>query len=70
MSYGEYVQHLRRLIAGSKTGGRLVYWNMLADRVPPAQFGDRLEPLEKSALELFRQDKAFFYKAFRVEAVV
>jgi S-adenosylmethionine-diacylglycerol 3-amino-3-carboxypropyl transferase len=70
MSYGEYVQHLRRLIAGSKTGGRLVYWNMLADRVPPAQLGDRLEPLEKSALELFRQDKAFFYKAFRVEAVV
>ena len=33
MSYDAYIQHLDRLIAGSEPGGRLVYWNMLADRV-------------------------------------
>jgi len=69
MSYGEYVQHLHRLIERSKTGGRLVYWNMLADRLPPAQCRDRLYPSEKRALELFRRDKAFFYKTFRIEVV-
>jgi S-adenosylmethionine:diacylglycerol 3-amino-3-carboxypropyl transferase len=69
MSYGEYVQHLHRLIESSKTGGRLVYWNMLADRLPSAQCRDRLYTSEELALELFRQDKAFFYKAFRIEVV-
>jgi S-adenosylmethionine-diacylglycerol 3-amino-3-carboxypropyl transferase len=69
MSYGEYVQHLHRLIESSKTGGRLVYWNMLADRLPPPQCRDRLYPSEERSLELFRQDKAFFYKAFRIEVV-
>lgn len=70
MSYGDYLQHLDRLIAGSKPGGRLVYWNMLADRVPPGRYQDRLVSLEERARELFQQDKAFFYKAFRIEAVL
>jgi S-adenosylmethionine-diacylglycerol 3-amino-3-carboxypropyl transferase len=69
MSYGDYVQHLHRLIDSSKTGGRLVYWNMLADRLPPARCRDCLEPPENQSLELFRQDKAFFYNAFRIEVV-
>lgn len=70
MSYEDYLQHLDRLIAGSKPGGRLVYWNMLADRVPPGRYQDCLVSLEERARELFQQDKAFFYKAFRIEAVL
>ena len=69
MSYGDYVQHLHRLIDGSNPGARLAYWNMLADRLPPAECRRRLAPLEERALQLFRQDKAFFYKAFRIEEV-
>ena len=69
MSYGDYVQHLHLLIAGSNPGARLGYWNMLADRLPPTECRGRLEPLEERALALFRQDKAFFYKAFRIEEV-
>ena len=69
MSYGDYVRHLDCLIDSSNPGARLVYWNMLVDRLPPPRCSDRLESLEERALELFRQDKAFFYKAFRIEVV-
>jgi S-adenosylmethionine-diacylglycerol 3-amino-3-carboxypropyl transferase len=69
MSFGDYVQHLQLLVDASNPGARLVYWNMLADRLPPAECRDRLESLEERALQLFRQDKAFFYKAFRIEEV-
>ena len=69
MSYGDYVRHLHLLVEGSNQGARLAYWNMLADRLPPADCRGRLESLEARAIELFRQDKAFFYKAFRIEEV-
>jgi S-adenosylmethionine-diacylglycerol 3-amino-3-carboxypropyl transferase len=69
MSYSDYVQLLRLLIEGSNPGARLAYWNMLADRLPPAECRGRLEPLEERALQLFQQDKTFFYKAFRIEEV-
>ena len=69
MSYGDYVRHLHLLVEGSNQGARLAYWNMLADRLPPADCRGRLESLEARAIALFRQDKAFFYKAFRIEEV-
>lgn len=69
MSYGEYSSGLSRFIDASKKGGRLVYWNMLADRSPPSGYLDRLDPLETRARELFMQDRAFFYRAFRIEVV-
>jgi S-adenosylmethionine-diacylglycerol 3-amino-3-carboxypropyl transferase len=70
MSYEDYIRHLDHLIAGANPGGRLVYWNMLADRVPPGRYQNRIVSLEERARELFQQDKAFFYKAFRIEAVL
>jgi len=70
MRHDEYTSSLCRLMGASKRGGRLVYWNMLAERVPPAEYLDRLEPLENQARELFLQDKAFFYRAFRIETVL
>jgi S-adenosylmethionine-diacylglycerol 3-amino-3-carboxypropyl transferase len=69
MSNGEYLCALDRLIQAARRGGRLVYWNLLSDRVPPADHLDRLEPLEKRARELFMQDKAFFYKTLRLEVI-
>jgi S-adenosylmethionine-diacylglycerol 3-amino-3-carboxypropyl transferase len=69
MSFDEYVSNLDRIVASSKKGARLVYWNMLADRQPPGAFRERLDALDKVAGDLFLKDKAFFYKALRVEQV-
>lgn len=69
MSYDQYVSDLHKIIEASKRGARIVYWNMLADRKPPAEFRNRLESLVDIANELFQKDKAFFYKALRMEQV-
>lgn len=69
MSYDDYLAELGRFIASSAKGARLVYWNMLADRKPPAEFSGRIKHLERSAEALFLRDKAFFYKALRIEQV-
>jgi S-adenosylmethionine-diacylglycerol 3-amino-3-carboxypropyl transferase len=69
MSFNDYVSDLERIVSCSKKGARLVYWNMLADRRPPGTFKQHLESREDIARELFLKDKAFFYKALRVEEV-
>lgn len=69
MSYEEFSGELARIVQRASRGGRLVYWNMLADRIPPQELGDRLEPMEGEARELFLRDRAFFYKALRIERV-
>ena len=68
MSPANYEQLLKRIARAGKPGGRLVYWNMLAPRHRPEQLTDRLRSLP--AEELFRQDKAFFYRALVVEEVI
>jgi S-adenosylmethionine-diacylglycerol 3-amino-3-carboxypropyl transferase len=67
------VEHYHRLldaiVARSRPGGRLAYWNMLATRRRPEQLKHRLRPLDDLAERLHRADRAFFYRAFRVEEV-
>jgi S-adenosylmethionine-diacylglycerol 3-amino-3-carboxypropyl transferase len=70
MSPAAYEALLRRLIAASKPGARLAYWNMLADRRRPDTLADRLRPLWAEAERLHQQDKAFFYSRFVIEEVV
>jgi S-adenosylmethionine-diacylglycerol 3-amino-3-carboxypropyl transferase len=69
MSFEDYVSDLERIVTCSRKGARLVYWNMLADRRPPEMLKERLDSREDIAGELFLKDKAFFYKALRVEEV-
>ena len=69
MSHKEYVIGLKRLTGAGKKGGRLVYWNMLADRKPSEEFNALFDPLDSTAEQLFAQDKAFFYKALRIERI-
>lgn len=48
-----------------RPGGRIAYWNLLVPRQSPP--GSRLRVLEPLSTELTRQDRSWFYRAFRVE---
>lgn len=61
---------LAKLAAAGKRGGRLAYWNMMVPRSRPASLAHALKPLEPLSRELFRKDKAFFYRAFVVEEIL
>jgi S-adenosylmethionine-diacylglycerol 3-amino-3-carboxypropyl transferase len=71
----EYVaaDHYHRLLEAiasrGRRGARLAYWNMLVPRERPGWLGDRLRSLGGLADRLHREDRAFFYSAFRVEEV-
>lgn len=69
MSAEEYTEELERVIKSSQSGARLVYWNMLVTREAPPQLSSRLTSIGSLAAELLMQDKAFFYKALRVEQI-
>ena len=69
MSAEEYHRSLERLIRAGNRGGRLAYWNLLADRRRPAHLGDRLRPMTDLASRLHAGDKAFFYGNFVLEEI-
>lgn len=52
-----------------RQGGRLAYWNLLVERSRPAKLASALVPLTSEAEPLWRQDRAWFYRAFRIEEV-
>lgn len=62
MSYNQYEEEVRDILDYAKPGARLVYWNMLADRKYVQGLDKRIRFLDNEASELFKQDKAFFYK--------
>jgi len=63
MSYLQYEEELSHILNFAKPGARIVYWNMLADRKQVDGLEKKLRFLDKEASELFKQDKAFFYKS-------
>ncbi len=65
----EYNDLLRQLLAVSRPGARLVYWNMLVPRSRPRSLADRLAPLSALASRLHAADKAFFYSRLVIEEV-
>jgi S-adenosylmethionine-diacylglycerol 3-amino-3-carboxypropyl transferase len=69
VSLDHYHSLLRAIIAASRPGARLAYWNMLAPRRRPEEMAGRLVPLSALAARLHLQDRAFFYSAFQVEEV-
>ena len=56
-----------RLAEAARPDARLAYWNLLADRRPPAALHDRLRPLPERSAALHARDKAPFYSAFRLD---
>lgn len=63
MSYNQYEDEIRSILDYAKSGARLVYWNMLAERKHIQSLEMKLKFLDQEASELFQEDKAFFYKS-------
>jgi len=70
LSPRQYSRALEQLARAGRPGGRLVYWNMLAERHRPQWLSARLRPLADLARELHRKDRAFFYSDLVIEEVL
>ena len=70
MSEANYHRLLPGLRRVGRKGGRLVYWNRLAERHRPGPMAQSLQPLKQLSQDLFQQDKVFFYGDFVVEEMV
>jgi S-adenosylmethionine-diacylglycerol 3-amino-3-carboxypropyl transferase len=53
----------------TRIGGRIAYWNLFVPRTTSAA-STHLAPLNSLSNELWSRDRAWFYRAFRVEEVV
>lgn len=69
MSAETYRRLLKRLAFAGGPGGRLAYWNLLAERRRPAELADRLDPLVALTARLHTEDRAFFYGDFVLEEI-
>ena len=49
------------------TGGRAVFWNLMAHRVPSSE--NKLKVLAELSDELHKEDRVFFYSSFYVAEV-
>ncbi len=58
---------LQELLRVSRPNARMAYWNLLAERRRPSFMINEIRPLSDLAMNLYQQDKAFFYQAFVVE---
>jgi S-adenosylmethionine-diacylglycerol 3-amino-3-carboxypropyl transferase len=57
------------VLAASRPGARLAYWNMMAPRRAPATFAARVIDHVERAQALKKNDRAFFYRDFILEEV-
>jgi S-adenosylmethionine-diacylglycerol 3-amino-3-carboxypropyl transferase len=57
------------ILAASRPGARIAYWNMMAPRRVPASLADRVTTNAELEAKLKPLDKAFFYSDFVIEAV-
>ncbi|MEO5618036.1 MAG: DUF3419 family protein [Candidatus Eisenbacteria bacterium] len=58
------------LLERSNPGARLAYWNMLAPRRRPEVFAARVREHADEAEALHERDRAWFYRAFRIDEVL
>lgn len=60
---------LEAMLAASRPGARLLYWNMLVPRSRPEALAGRLDPVPGLGERLLAADQAFFYSRVVVEQV-
>jgi len=70
MSPEEFRCALDQVLDAGRSGGRLVYWNLLVPRSRPEHLAGRLRPLGALAARLHQADRAFFYSALVIEEIV
>jgi S-adenosylmethionine-diacylglycerol 3-amino-3-carboxypropyl transferase len=58
------------ILAASRPGARIAYWNMMAPRRVPASMADKVRTNAELEAKLKPLDKAFFYSDFVIEGVV
>lgn len=68
MSDEQMCKIYEKIFTKSKTGTRVAYWNMLADKRASKYF-ENLEYKEKESKKLLNKDKAFFYSNFIIEEI-
>jgi len=70
MSVPEFESVYAALLDRAAPGARLAYWNMLVVRDRPAREQGRARPLAELSATLHARDRAWFYRAFRVDEVL
>jgi S-adenosylmethionine-diacylglycerol 3-amino-3-carboxypropyl transferase len=70
MPAAEYARVYGALLERANPGARLAYWNMLATRRRPEAHAARVRELAAEAEALHARDRAWFYRAFRLEEVL
>ncbi len=65
-----FKQIVKRIVAKTRSGSRLVYWNMLVPRDAAMLFPDRVRKVQPLTGDLFKRDQAFFYQAFNVDEII
>lgn len=70
MSESEHDRVYAALVARSRPGARLAYWNMLAPRGVAPSAADRVRPRADLAGPLHQRDRAWFYQAFHLDEVI
>jgi S-adenosylmethionine-diacylglycerol 3-amino-3-carboxypropyl transferase len=69
MAPAEFEANYAAILEGARPGARIAYWNMMAPRSRPDALAGRVACLPDLSASLHREDKAFFYSAFRVDEV-
>jgi S-adenosylmethionine:diacylglycerol 3-amino-3-carboxypropyl transferase len=67
MTPAEHESAYAHLLAATRPGGRLVYWNMMVPRRMPAACASLARACPQEAAALHAQDRAFFYRALVIE---
>lgn len=70
MSPPHYRQLLTELIRVGRTGGRLVYWNLLVDRHRPDDLAEHLRSLTTLGQKLYQENRIFFYQSLVIEEII
>ena len=65
MSPAEHAAAYAGVLASTRPGGRLAYWNMMVPRSAPPALRDQVRALDTAGLHA--RDRAFFYRALVVE---
>src|SRR5262249_38409636 len=70
MPVAEHARVYGALLEHANPGARLAYWNMLATRRRPETLAGRSLERSEEAEALHARDRAWFYRAFRIDEVV